>query len=202
MTVRAVVFDADGVVQANPPGWYDHLHALVAPGRGRAFVDDVFDTEKPAMRGRRDFRSVLAEVAERWDLDERLDDLLDHWHRIDVHAPVLEVVGELRASGVRCYLASNQHAHRAGYMQDQLGYDEVFDDQFYSCRLGALKSSPAFFAQVLDAIGLPPEEVLFIDDTEEYVETAREVGLLAEEWSMTQGVDELRALLAEHGLPV
>jgi putative hydrolase of the HAD superfamily len=78
----------------------------------------------------------------------------------------------------------------------------VFDDQFYSCRLGALKSSPAFFAQVLDAIGLPPEEVLFIDDTEEYVETAREVGLLAEEWSMTQGVDELRALLAEHGLPV
>ncbi len=202
MTIEAVLLDADGVVQGNPEGWYDHLHALVAPGHGREFVDDVFETEKPAMRGRREFRSVLAEVATRWHLDARVDDLLGHWHRIDVHAPVLEVVGELRASGVRCCLASNQHAHRAAFMRRGLGYDEVFDEQFYSCDLGALKSSPAYFTQVLEALGLPAEQVLFVDDSDSYVETAREVGLLAETWSIRDGVGQLRALLAEHGLPV
>jgi putative hydrolase of the HAD superfamily len=202
MTVHAVLFDADGVVQSNPPGWFDQLHGLVAPGRGRAFVDDVFETERSAMRGRREFRSVLAEVAGRWGLDVRLEELLEHWHRIEVNAPVLELVGELRASGVHCCLASNQNAHRAAYMRRELGYDAVFDDQFYSCELGEMKSSPAFFTLVLDRLALAPEEVLFVDDSDEYVETARGVGVLAETWTGTDGVDELRARLAEHGLPV
>ncbi len=202
MTVHAVLFDADGVVQDNPAGWFDELHALVAPGRGREFVDDVFDTEKPAMRGRRDFRAVLAEVASRWGLSGRVEELLDHWRRIDVHAAVLEVVGELRASGVRCYLASNQHAHRAAYMRSGLGYDEVFDAQFYSCDLGVLKSSPDFFVRALRDIGAAAEETLFVDDSEAYVETARGVGLLAEQWCVADGIGVLRALLAEHGLPV
>ncbi|MGN6131474.1 MAG: HAD family hydrolase [Nocardioidaceae bacterium] len=202
MSVQAVLFDADGVVQDNPAGWFDELHALVAPGRGREFVDDVFATEKPAMRGHREFASVLTEVRSRWGLSVRLEALLDHWRRIDVHAPVLEVVGELRASGVQCYLATNQHAHRAAHMRRTLGYDEVFDGQFYSCDLGFTKSSPAFFTRVLDELGLPGEEVLLVDDSEKYVETAREVGVLAEQWCLTDGVDELRALLGEHGLPV
>ena len=202
MTLRAVLFDADGVVQRNPPGWFDHLHDMVAPGRGRQFVDDVFETEKPAMRGRRDFRGVLTEVTRRWGVDARLDELLDHWHRIEVNAPVVEVVGELRASGIRCCLASNQHAHRAAFMRRGLGYDEVFDEQFYSCDLGVLKSSPAYFTQVLETLGLPAEQVLFVDDSDSYVETAREVGLLAETWSIRDGVGQLREVLAEHGLPV
>ncbi len=202
MTVHAVLFDADGVVQANPPGWFDQLHDLVAPGRGRDFVDDVFETERSAMRGRREFRSVLAEVAGRWELDVRLEELLEHWRRIEVNAPVLELVGELRASGVLCCLASNQNAHRAAYMRRELGYDAVFDDQFYSCELGELKSSPAFFTLVLERLALPAEEVLFVDDSDQYVEAARAVGMLAEEWSAREGVGELRARLVEHGIPV
>lgn len=200
--LRAVLFDADGVLQRNPPGWLDHLHAMVAPGRGRQFAEDVFETEKPAMRGRRDFRGALAEVTRRWGVDTRLDELLDHWHRIEVNAPVVEIVGELRASGVRCCLASNQHAHRAAYMREDLGYDDVFDKQFYSCDMGALKSSPAFFTGVLESLVLPADQVLLVDDSETYVDVARELGLATELWCAADGTPGLRRRLAERGLPL
>jgi putative hydrolase of the HAD superfamily len=202
VVVRAVLFDADGVVQRNPPGWFEHLHSLVAPGRGRAFVDDVFDTEKPAMRGRRDFRGVLTEVTSRWPVDASVEELLAHWHRIDVHAPVVELVGELRATGLRCCLASNQNAHRAAYMRDRMGYDAVFDEQFYSCDLGALKSSAVFFDRALEVLALPASDVLLVDDKQEFVDAARDRGLRAEQWSLAEDVDRLRRQLRCHGLPV
>jgi putative hydrolase of the HAD superfamily len=188
--LRAVLFDADGVVQQNPAGWFDDLHAFVPHGQGRAFVDDIFDTERPAMTGERGFRDVLAEVAARWGIPERVDELVGHWRRVQVNAPVLGLVRDLRAAGTRCYLASNQHAYRARAMDD-LGYRDAFDGCFYSCDLGVLKSEPRFFEQVLGLLGLPAEDVLLVDDAEEYVETARRCGMRATRWSFDDGIDTL-----------
>lgn len=191
---RAVLFDADGVVQRNPPGWFDELHAFVGPGRGRAFVDDIFATEQSAMTGERSFREVLDDVGSRWGVTERVDELMAHWRRIQVCAPTLEVVAELRKRGTRCFLASNQHAFRARVMDD-LGYRELFDGAFYSCDLGALKSSPTFFTGILAALGVPPQDVLLVDDSEEYVETARACGLRAVLWSLDDGIAQLREVV-------
>ncbi len=201
MTVRAVLLDADGVVQENPDGWLEQLKATVGHGRGQEFADDVFATEQDAMTGDRDFGDVIAEVADRWGLTGSRDDLLEHWRRIEVNAPVVDLVGELRAAGIRCCLASNQNSFRARYMRDALGYEKIFDSVFFSCDLGVLKTSPRFFTSVLSELDLPAGEVLFVDDGEHYVETARDVGLPALVWSTGRGVDVLRAELAAHGLP-
>jgi putative hydrolase of the HAD superfamily len=194
---RAVLLDADGVVQQNPSGWFEDLHGFVPAGQGRTFVDDIFATEKAAMVGERSFHEVLEEVAARWGVAHRLDELLAQWRRVEVSRPVVELVEELRARGIRCCLASNQHAYRARVMDD-LGYRDLFDAAFYSCDLGVLKSSEVFFERVLEALGLPAGEVLLVDDSEEYVDTARRCGLQAVQWSLadtTAGLDVLRARL-------
>jgi putative hydrolase of the HAD superfamily len=201
MRVRAVLLDADGVVQENPDGWLERLKATVGDGKGQEFADDVFATEQEAMTGDRDFGDVIAEVADRWGLTGSRQDLLEHWRRIEVSAPVVELVGELRAAGIRCCLASNQNSFRARYMRDALGYEKIFDSVFFSCDLGVLKTSPRFFTSVLSELDLPAGEVLFVDDGEHYVETARDVGLRAFVWSTGRGIDVLRAELAAHGLP-
>ena len=193
--LRAVLFDADGVVQQNPPAWFDDLHALVPAGQGRAFVDDIFATEKEAMTGARSFRDVLDEVAARWPVTGSVDELIGHWRRIEVCSATVELVRELRRTGVRCYLATNQHAYRAAAMAD-LGYRDLFDGSFYSCDLGATKSEPAFFTAVLEHLDVPADEVLLVDDAEEYVETARRCGLRAVRWSIDDGIEKLRAALS------
>ncbi|HET6625221.1 MAG TPA: HAD-IA family hydrolase [Nocardioidaceae bacterium] len=198
--IRAVLLDADGVVQENPDGWLDDLKAFVAEGDGQAFVDDLFATEEPAMTGERGFRDVVAEVAGRWGLPERVEELLGHWRRIEVSAPVVALAGELRGSGLRCCLATNQNSFRAAYMKQSLGYDEVFDGAFYSCDLGVLKSSPAFFTRALERLRLPAAEVLFVDDSERYVDTARDVGLHGELWSTCEGIEVLRDRLGALGI--
>ena len=200
--VAAVLLDADGVLQVSPAGWVDDLKALVPAGRGDDFARDVFAAEIPAMTGDREFPQVLGEVARRWDLECDVKQLLQHWHRIEVSAATIDLVAELRSAGMRCYLASNQHAYRAEHMRGGLGYDELFDGQFYSCDLGLTKSSPEFFSRVVDALDVPAGRVLFVDDNVKYVEAAAAAGLRAEQWSIDDGIEALRTLLARHGVPI
>jgi putative hydrolase of the HAD superfamily len=194
-----VLLDADGVVQENPEGWLENVKSFVDPAHGRDFVDDLFATEAAAMTGDRAFEDVVAEVGDRWGVGDT-GQLLEHWRRIEVSAPVVAVVGDLRRAGVPCYLATNQNSFRAAYMQQALGYDEHFDGAFYSCELGVLKSSPDFFAKVLAELSLAAGEVLFVDDSDQYVDVARSVGLQAYTWSTDRGVDVLRHLMRDLGL--
>ena len=195
--VRAVLFDADGVVQQNPPDWDAKLRRF-----GDGFVDDLFASEVPAMVGERSFSEVLAEVIERWQVPVSASALLEHWCEVSVRADTVALVRSLRVAGLGCWLASNQHAYRASFMRRRLGYDEAFDGQFYSCDLGVLKSSPEFFSLVLDRLGLPAADVLLVDDGASYVDVARSAGLRAVQWCVDDGIDELRRLLASHGLPL
>ena len=199
-TTRVLLLDADGVVQQNPPGWLERLRGVVADGE--AFTDELFAAEQPAMTGDRRFPDVLGEVAARWGVGDLVEDLLAHWRDVEPCAETLDVVARARRHGIDCYLASNQNAYRAAFMRTGLGYDDVFTGQFYSCDLGALKSSPAFFERVLARLRMPAAEVLFVDDSEEYVDQARSVGLRAVHWCVGDGTPRLRALLAEHGLPL
>jgi len=195
--VRAVLFDADGVVQQNPPDWDAVLRRY-----GDGFVDDLFASEVPAMLGQREFVDVLEDVLRRRHVPVAAQELAEHWCEVRVCAPTVALVQRLRSAGVGCHLASNQHAYRAGCMRRSLGYDEVFDAQFYSCDLGELKSSPEFFALVLRQLGLPAGDVLLVDDVGSYGDVARSLGLRAVQWCIDDGIDVLRRLLSSHGLPL
>jgi putative hydrolase of the HAD superfamily len=87
-------------------------------------------------------------------------------------------------------------------MHENLGYAELFDDTFYSYELRVAKPDPAYFRAVLDRLGLPADEVLFVDDNAANVDSARGVGLRAEQWHVDDGVELLRERLRAHDLPV
>jgi putative hydrolase of the HAD superfamily len=199
-TVAALLLDADGVVQENPPGWLDELRAYVDPVDADAFVADLFAEEQAAMVGERRFRSVIEEVATRWGIGHLAGDLLGHWCRVVPSPDVVALVRRLRASGLPCHLASNQNDHRAAHLRGALGYDELFDATYFSCDVGALKSDPAYFTRVVASLGLPPARLLFVDDKDEFVDVARSCGLRAARWTTAEGTAALGTLLAGHGV--
>ena len=97
----------------------------------------------------------------------------DLWLAIEVSAECLAVARTLRASGVGVHLATNQDLGRAAYMKAELGYDEVFDSCFYSSDVGWAKPSAEFFMHMVEMLGVPADEVLFVDDSQANVDGAR-----------------------------
>ncbi|MBM6399405.1 HAD-IA family hydrolase [Phycicoccus sonneratiae] len=190
--LRALLWDADGVLQHTPPGWLEELEAAGGPG----FADEVFAAELPALRGDGRLRERLAEVlAGRPGTTIGIEELLGFWERALPDEAALALVGEVRDAGVRCALATNQHDHRRAWMRDALGLDRRFDDAFYSCELGVAKPEPAYFEHVLDVLGAAPGDVGFVDDSPANVDAARALGLRAVRHDPASGAPALRALV-------
>ncbi|MGZ4437697.1 MAG: HAD family hydrolase [Nocardioides sp.] len=202
--MRAVLWDADGVLQDLPAGW----EASMRPAVGHlvddvdAFLIEAFAAERPALTGDARWVEVLPTLLERWGIPEAYDDAMQVWLTIEPVEETHALVRSLRAAGVRCFLATNQDEHRGRYMHETCRYGELFDDTFYSYELRLAKPDPAFFAAVLERVDLPAGDVLFVDDNAANVEAARAVGLRAERWHVSEGTQALHAHLARHGLPV
>ncbi len=200
--IHAVLVDADGVLQVNPPGWLEKLQALVPAGSGEKFTDHLFEAEQAAMTGHRSFRDVVAEVLDHWGVADRADDLVEHYHHIEVVTDTAEVVRDLREAGVPVHLATNQHDLRTAYMREELGYGDLLDSTFSSCELGVTKDDPAFFRRIVEQLGLEPGQVLLVDDKDRFVDAAQDAGLRGVVWTVDDGPEALRSRLREHGLPL
>lgn len=201
--VRAVLFDADGVVQRTGAGWQHALAALCPDNeRVEAFRVAVFAAERPCLSGTADFREALTGVLEAFGSTVSVDEALRVWTQIEPVAEVLGVVRGLRMQGLVAALATNQQAYRAAFMSDRLGYRDAFDHLFYSCELGHAKPSSGFFEAVLERLALRPPQVLFLDDHPDNVAAARQIGLKAEVFDADQGPAALSRLLAARGVRV
>jgi putative hydrolase of the HAD superfamily len=98
-------------------------------------------------------------------------------HDSNVNQPLLDAVARLRQTGdASLYIATNQDHMRAQWLWLTLGFSELFEDIFYSARLGRLKPTPAYFDAVASRIGKQAEPPLFFDDREEVVAGARRAG--------------------------
>ncbi len=78
-------------------------------------------------------------------------------------------------------------------MQD-LQLENRFDYYFASHLIGLAKPNPLGFLHVADEIGLPPENILFIDDNLTNIESAEKLGFVARQ---AQGFEQVKQRLAE-----
>jgi putative hydrolase of the HAD superfamily len=197
----AILFDADGVLQATDEKWFYAMTALIGTDDeeqvGR-FFGDIMAAELPSLAGETPFAGALGEVLARWKVAEPAAEVLRLWHHVDVDRNMVAAVHELRAGGMRCALATNQHPERAAYMRENLGYDEVFDDLFYSCDLGVAKPDPDFFTTAVRRLGTEPGRTLLVDDNRDNVAGAKEAGLMAELFAIGGGRAELDRILGAY----
>lgn len=200
MTIRHLLFDADGVIQVIPGGW----RAAVAPylgDRAEEFLRRVWHDELPAMRGDGDFLTGLAAALVEYGVPDPAGDVFEAvWHNIERVEESFALIEALRRMGYGIHLGSNQERRRASFMKTALGYDRLFDTSSYSCDLGVAKPEPDFFIQAARRIPAPAASILFIDDLPANVDGARSAGLNAETWDVGQGHPRLVELLERHGV--
>lgn len=183
---RALVFDVDGVLvhgyHARPERqqrWDENLlvDLGVDPERYRSeFIFDIFIK-----------KVIVGEMALVDALDRRLPglgykgstmDFIQYWlsHDSKVNAELLDAVRRLKTLGVPLFIATNQDHMRAQWLWQTLGFGEIFDDIFYSARIGLTKAHKGFFAFADARMPELDEPPLFFDDTQKVIETATSHG--------------------------
>jgi putative hydrolase of the HAD superfamily len=184
---RAVVFDVDGVLvhgyHARPERqrrWDENLLADlgVDPDRFREeFIFDIFIT-----------RVVTGKTSLIEALDRRLPGLgykgssmafAQYWLARDsqLNTDLIEAIRRLKArDDVRLFIATNQDHMRAQWLWQTLGLGEIFEDIFYSARVGMTKAHKGFFAFADQRMGPLDERPLFFDDTQKVIDMAHKAG--------------------------
>jgi putative hydrolase of the HAD superfamily len=200
--ITTVLFDADGVLQDPAERWkpaFESRFALASDALD-TFIQFVAATDLDHLTRRDGFVAELDTMLHRWHLTGRSAEVLDILNAVRIEADIIKIVRELRARGVHCHLATNQQSHRAQHMSEQLGYRELFNREFYSCRMGFAKPDIDFFKFILSELEVPLRSVLFIDDREENVASAIAAGLHASLFPVAGGAAAMRTILARFGL--
>jgi putative hydrolase of the HAD superfamily len=196
--IRALLMDADGVLQRIPTGFFEEFAKL---GGGWGFVRDLFGEEQRSMTGKEDLKDVLNELIARHGLSITPEQLLVPWCRIVPDQRMLDLVARARQAGVITVLATNQQSYRGAWMQQNLPYDDYFDHAFYSFEVGLAKPDPAYFAHIIDQLGIAASEAVFVDDLATNAAGARSAGLKAITYPPRHPFGLLRLRLRALGVP-
>jgi len=205
LPIRAILFDADGVIHRAPPFADRLFSAFGCPINAvDECISDIFAVERAALIGDGDYAVALKPILDKWAPGMSPIAFFEHWHTFGIDQRVLDLVQKLRHSGIYCALASNQERHRAKRMSEQLGYADAFDAEFYSCHVGHAKPSARFFEIILERTRLDPAATLFIDDLAENVAAAQSVGIHAIQFELPlsgSGATSLIGILENLGIP-
>lgn len=184
---RAVFFDVDGVLvhgyHANPQrvrAWDATMLADtgIDPERFRSeFIFDIF--MKKVIVGQMALIDALERRLPAFGYRGSPMAFAHYWLQQDsvLNQPLLDVVRRLKQSGAaRLYVATNQEHLRANWLWGHLGLSELFEDIFYSARVGVQKPDPRYFNFIEQRIGPQAEPPLFFDDSPKVIDGALKHG--------------------------
>jgi len=139
------------------------------------------------MEGRRDLESLLDKVLPRLNFKGTSRDIIDYWFKKDsnVDEKLMEMLRSIKQKNkdIKFYIATNQEHNRANYLWNNLKLKDLFNDIFYSAKIGTVKRNPDFFHIINKQLGFKDcEDVIFFDDHAHNVESAKLAGWNAFEY--------------------
>lgn len=176
--IKNVIFDIGNVLMRFLPLRYlnDRYQAELADRINRT----IFASKEWGML---DEGSIAFEEAERRfterqpDIAEELRDVLYNW--CSIMEPMEETIAlleELKRSGYRIYYLSNMPSIGRDFILENCAFLEHFDGGIFSCDERLVKPGSKIFELLLSRYRLRPKECLFLDDMEQNIETAKELG--------------------------
>jgi len=148
--------------------------------RGRTFADGVADHSKKFPRYAYLFQAYH-----------------DHWIDSigDAIWGTVEIMKQLKQAGYKLYGLSNWSAETFLHVRDKYDFFNLLDDMVISGAVGYVKPEPEIYQLMLDKIGRPAQECLFIDDSLPNIQQANTMGFNTIHFqAATQLEDELKRL--------
>ena len=108
---------------------------------------------------------------------------------------MFSLAARLHEDGCKTAVLSNTEAPAMQYFH-QLRYD-MFDVLVFSCAEGTRKPETRIYEIAVESLGPPPARTLFIDDTPEHINGAKQAGLNT---ILFKSIDQVRNELAQLGV--
>ncbi|MDP2670083.1 MAG: HAD family phosphatase [bacterium] len=99
---------------------------------------------------------------------------------LDFYVPnegMFELIDELKNKGYKIYLLSDQTNDWWPILSKKYSIAKHFDQVFISSEVRAHKPEKEFYSFVLKELQLIPEEIIFVDDLQENLDPAKEMGI-------------------------
>jgi HAD superfamily hydrolase (TIGR01509 family) len=180
MTLRAIVFDMDGVLVDSEPVHFEATRLLLLE-HGVTYAPD----EKENFYGCTDLE-VFRQLRERYRLPADERDLAEAWvtraagllaHRMVPMAGVPEVLRQLQAEGWRLALASSSSPAIIETTIAGLGLAGMFETTVSGRDVAEGKPAPDIFLEAVRRLGLRPDRCLVVEDSYNGLQAARAAGI-------------------------
>lgn len=209
--IKAVLFDYGGVLTRG--GWRGSFKRTIADYFGIAAdslnigTDDVeLDMLGQYAKGLISTKDFFDELNKRHKTSSAITParFLEHPVQKEIHKKsedVFELAEALRAKGIKTGIASNVQKITADKLHE-LGHYEHFEPLILSCEIGISKPEIEFYKIAIEQTSSRPNEIVFVDDKEECLEPAKQLGMKVVEAASPEQIvrDVKKIILQENGL--
>lgn len=197
--IKAIIFDFGNVLlEWNPRYVYERYFPDNPEGMERFFKEVNFMDWNLQQDKGRPFAEGVAILSEKFPHYAQLIRAYhDNW--IDSigqsYAGTIEILKQLEQAGFPLYGLSNWSAETFPYAREKYDFFDLFDDFVISGDVGHVKPDPEIFQILLEKIGRPAHECLFIDDAQSNIDQAQKMGFATIHF---QSAEQLETSLREH----
>jgi FMN phosphatase YigB (HAD superfamily) len=185
-----LLFDIDGVLIWHEKSFPLPLSAenYIEPSRIlNEFHEGLINIE--CDRGIKDplheIKPYLAKI--RWEYDSK--EYFDRQYEFEsqyIDFELLNKIKNIRRKGIKLFIGSNQNHYRKQFLIKKMDLNNVFDESYFSCDFGFVKPEKGYWQKVFEKIqqkdsNIMKNDVLFLDDRFENVESARIFGMNAKQ---------------------
>lgn len=202
--VKAVIFDFGGVITETSGGpiiyrgiaerigeTYEHTRHVIRPilksyEAGSGSLDVFFQTLAKALKNIINWKELRKVYIESYKRRSRINE------------EVMDIARELKENGYMISIFSNVISP-IGEFNKQRGAYEIFDPVILSYEIGVGKPRRRAYEIMLKRVGLPASMCVFVDDHEENLDPARELGMNT---IFMKNAEQLRGELREYGVKI
>ena len=179
-TIKAIIFDYGNVlIDWNPRNVYRRYFPDDREGMER-FLQEINFMEWNALQDRgRPFEEGVAILSEQFP---QYADLIRAYHENwlesigEAFTGTVEILKRLKWAGYPLYGFSNWSAETFPLIRAQHDFFDLFDDMVISGAVGFVKPEPEIYQIMLEKVGRPAQECLFIDDSLPNIQQANTIG--------------------------
>lgn len=197
--IKAIICDTDGMLVHSEPFSVEVERKYgISLQLTREFYLGPFQV---CLSGKSDLKEIIAPYLASWGWKKSVDEYLAEWftfeHKLDEE--LITYLTELRKSGLKLYLITNQEKYRTEYLLDKMEFSGIFDEVFSSAHTGSRKPEQAMFAAAYTHIdNFKKDEVVFWDDQQKNVDAAKNFGFHAELYTSLSDFKQKIKAYTEH----
>ncbi len=177
----AAVFDFDGTLFDSMPAWENASNDFLAQ-QGRDAEEDLWER----------FRKLTVEqaaeyIGEHYHLGLTIDEISEgvkqsvryaYANTIQPKPGVVALIGELRARGVKCAIATASDHDLIESAVTRCGIDDLFEEIFTCDELHTSKREPLIYRTAMERLGGTYENTVIFEDAQHCIETCKADGFI------------------------